>query len=92
MKVLVTGGSGYLGSVLCERLLKDGHQVTVVDNLMYQQQSLFHLCGDPHFDFVLGDVRDENLIRDLLKGADVIIPLAAIVGAVVLARKRSSAS
>lgn len=81
MKVLVTGGSGYLGSVLCERLLKDGHQVTVVDNLMYQQQSLFHLCGDPHFDFVLGDVRDENLIRDLLKGADVIIPLAAIVGA-----------
>ena len=81
MKVLVTGGSGYLGSVLCERLLKDGHQVTVVDNLMYQQQSLFRLCGDPHFDFVLGDVRDENLIRDLLKGADVIIPLAAIVGA-----------
>jgi len=77
----VTGGAGYLGSVLSEHLLKLGYQVTVIDNLMYQQQSLFHLCANPDFEFVVGDVRDENLIKRLLKDADVIIPLAAVVGA-----------
>lgn len=81
MKVLVTGGAGYLGSVLCERLLDGEHEVLVVDSLMYQQQTLFHLCANPHFDFVLGDARDENLMTDLLKDVDVIIPLAAVVGA-----------
>lgn len=81
MKILVTGGAGYLGSVLCERLCHAGHQVTVVDNLMYQQQSLFHLCADPGFEFVFGDVRDEPCMRSVVKEADVIIPLAALVGA-----------
>lgn len=81
MKVLVTGGAGYLGSVLCERLLHGGYEVVVVDNLMYQQQTLFHLCANPHFDFVLGDARNESLMTDLIKRADVIIPLAAVVGA-----------
>ena len=79
--VLVTGGAGYLGSVLCEHLLNAGYQVTVIDNLMYGQRSLFHLCADPAFEFVFGDVRDENLMRRLAKNADVLIPLAAIVGA-----------
>ena len=79
--VLVTGGAGYLGSILCERLLHAGHQVTVIDNLMYGQHSLFHLCANPRFEFVYGDVRDEGLVSTLIKGADVIIPLAAIVGA-----------
>lgn len=80
-RVLVTGGAGYLGSVLCGRLLEAGCRVTVIDNLMYGQKSLFHLCADPKFDFVGGDVRDEAQMRSLLKGVDVIIPLAAIVGA-----------
>ncbi len=80
-RVLVTGGSGYLGSILCEQMLDAGHRVTAVDNLMFGQNSLFHLCADPRFEFVLGDVRDEDLIRSLVKDADVIIPLAAIVGA-----------
>ncbi len=79
--VLVTGGAGYLGSVLCEHLLQEGYQVTVVDNLMYGQGSLFHLLAHPAFEFVFGDVRDEMLMRRLLKNSDVVIPLAAVVGA-----------
>jgi nucleoside-diphosphate-sugar epimerase len=81
MKVLITGGAGYLGSVLCEHLLDAGHQVKVVDNLLYGQPSLFHFCANPDFDFIMGDARDEELMATLLKDADVIIPLAAIVGA-----------
>ncbi len=81
MKVLVTGGAGYLGSVLCEHLLDAGHDVTAVDNLMYQQAGLFHLCANPRFDFVRGDARNENLMKGLVKDPDVIIPLAAVVGA-----------
>lgn len=81
MKILVTGGAGYLGSVLCEHLLNHGYQVIAVDNLMYGQRSLFHLCANPHFQFAFGDVRDEGLMRDLVDQADALIPLAAIVGA-----------
>lgn len=85
-RVLVTGGAGYLGSVLCERLLSAGCRVTTVDNLMYQQRSLFHLCGNPNFNFVFGDVRDRELMGRLVKAADVLIPLAAVVGAPACAR------
>lgn len=81
MRVLITGGAGYLGSVLCEHLLDAGYQITVVDNLLYGQQTLFHLCNNPNFEFVFGDVRDGKLMARLLKNADIIIPLAAIVGA-----------
>lgn len=81
LRVLVTGGAGYLGSVLCETLLAAGHQVTVLDNLMYGQQSLFHLCANCMFDFISGDARDERLLGRLVREADVLIPLAAIVGA-----------
>jgi nucleoside-diphosphate-sugar epimerase len=80
-KVLVTGGAGYLGSVLCEHLLDAGFQVTVIDNLLYNQKSLFHLCAHPSFSFVSGDSRIENCLKAPLRKADVIIPLAAIVGA-----------
>ena len=81
LRILVTGGAGYVGSVLCERLLAEGHYVTVLDNLLYQQNSLFHLCANPRFEFFHGDARDEVLMRQVTKGADVLIPLAAIVGA-----------
>ena len=81
MQVLITGGAGYLGSIMTERLLDAGHRVTVVDSLLYQQNSLFHFCANPQFEFVAGDARDEELMRRLIKGADVIIPLAAVVGA-----------
>lgn len=80
MNVLVTGGAGYLGSVLCEILLDKGYKVTAVDNLMYRQKSLFHLCNNPNLDFVFGDVRDKSLMSKLIKNADVLVPLAAIVG------------
>jgi len=79
--VLVTGGAGYLGAILCEHLLDAGHRVTVVDRLWHRQGSLFHLCAQEGFEFVFGDVRDEDLMRRLITTADVIIPLAAVVGA-----------
>ena len=78
--ILVTGGAGYLGSVLVGHLLNQGYTVTVLDNLLYGQQSLIHYCKNPNFKFVRGDVRDESLMRNLLGQNDVIIPLAAIVG------------
>src|SRR5258708_5498091 len=81
LHILVTGGAGYLGSTLCQSLLNEGYRVTVVDNLLYGQNSLFHLCANPDFDFIRGDSRDEALMRAAVKDADVIIPLAAIVGA-----------
>ncbi len=85
-KVLVTGAAGYLGSILCQRLLEQGFAVTALDSLVYGQQSLFHLCANPRFDFVFGDARDRDLMASLVKGADVIIPLAAVVGAPACAR------
>lgn len=79
--VLVTGGAGYIGSILCETLLQKGFQVTVLDNLIYGEQGLYHLCAHPRFDFFYGDARDERLVGRLVREADVLIPLAAIVGA-----------
>lgn len=79
--VLITGGAGYLGSILTEHLLTAEYRVTVVDKLLYGQSSLFHFCANPAFDFVAGDVRDEALMARLVKDVDVIIPLAAVVGA-----------
>jgi nucleoside-diphosphate-sugar epimerase len=80
-RVLITGGAGYLGSILCEHLLHKGYQVTVLDNLLFGEQSLFHLAGHANFDFIYGDARDEEQLRRLVRSADAIIPLAAIVGA-----------
>lgn len=79
-RILVTGGAGYLGSVLVGHLLRRGYQVTVLDNLLYGQASLLQYCSHLNFAFVLGDVRDEGLMRELLKTHDAILPLAAIVG------------
>jgi nucleoside-diphosphate-sugar epimerase len=81
VRVLVTGGAGYLGSVLCERLLEAGHGVTALDALAHGVPSLLHLCAHPRFEFVRGDVRDEALLRRVLRDADAVIPLAAVVGA-----------
>ena len=79
--VLVTGGAGYIGSILCERLIYAGYKVTVLDNLMYKQQSLFHLCANSNFHLEFGNVCDKSRVSELLRNVDVIIPLAAIVGA-----------
>ncbi|MEO5373528.1 MAG: NAD-dependent epimerase/dehydratase [Alphaproteobacteria bacterium] len=79
--ILVTGGAGYLGSILVPELLALGHKVTVLDNFMFRQNSLSHVCANPNFDVVNGDARSEQLLAPLVKAADVIIPLAALVGA-----------
>jgi nucleoside-diphosphate-sugar epimerase len=79
-KILISGGAGYLGTVMTEHLLNQGYTVTCLDNLMYRQSSLLHLSNRSSFDFVFGDVRDEGLIRKIVPKFDVIIPLAAIVG------------
>ena len=81
MNVLVTGGAGYLGSILVPALLDRGFGVTVVDNFMYGQDSLAGVCYHPAFSVVRGDVRSVETMRPLLKDADVIVPLAALVGA-----------
>jgi len=81
LKVLVTGGSGYLGSVLVPELLKSGHDVVVLDNLLYGQTSLLSVASHERFNFVLGDARDERALKPLLADANAIIPLAAVVGA-----------
>ena len=80
-KVLVTGGAGYLGSVLIEYLLKENYYVTVLDNLMYKQTSLLRYCNESNFNFIKGDVANKELLKGLVKSHDTIIPLAAIVGA-----------
>lgn len=80
-KILVTGGAGYLGSILVPELLSAGHSVTVLDSFLYGQNSLAHLCADPKFNVVRGDVRVESTVLPLLKKADIVIPLAALVGA-----------
>lgn len=80
-QILVTGGAGYLGSILVPELLRHGHKVTVLDNFMYRQNSLAQVCADPNFDVVNGDVRLADTSNPLLKKADIIIPLAALVGA-----------
>ena len=80
-RVLVTGGAGYLGSVLVPSLLERGFAVTVVDNFMYSQDSLAAACYHPAFTLVRGDVRSMETMRPLFKNADIIIPLAALVGA-----------
>lgn len=81
MKILVTGGAGYLGSTMVPDLLAAGHEVTVLDNFMYKQNSLAHVCHYPSFKVVRGDIRIESIMRPLIAEADVIIPLAALVGA-----------
>ncbi len=79
--VLITGAAGYLGSTMTARLLAEGHRVTGLDNLLVGHSTLFHVAADPNFEFVQGDARDEALMKRLVADADVIIPLAAIVGA-----------
>ena len=86
MKILITGAAGYLGSVLTPRLLKEGHQVTVLDNFMYSQTSLLDCCYDENLTIVRGDTRDKALMEKLMKDADAIFPLACLTGAPLCAK------
>jgi len=79
--ILLTGGAGYLGAVMVPALLAAGHRVTVLDNFLFKQNSLAAVCADPAFDVVRGDARDAAILRPLVAQADIVIPLAALVGA-----------
>ncbi|MES2206965.1 MAG: NAD(P)-dependent oxidoreductase [Pseudomonadota bacterium] len=79
--ILITGGAGYLGSIMVPDLLAAGYRVTVLDNFMYKQASLNHVCHSPKFSVIRGDIRTEEVLLPLLKKADIVIPLAAFVGA-----------
>lgn len=80
MKILITGGAGYLGSVLTPTLLAQGHEVTVLDNFYFGQATLMDCCQYERFSVVRGDCREEAVLKPLLAKADLIIPLAALVG------------
>ena len=80
-KVLITGGAGYIGSVLTPTLLAKGYEVRVLDNLAFNQNSLLACACDEKFSFILGNVLDESLLKKEVAKADIIIPLAALVGA-----------
>ena len=90
-KILITGGAGYIGSVLTGRLLSAGYSVTVLDSLMFKQRSLLGYCREPKFDFVFGDSRDERVLSKLVPKHDAIIPLAALVGAKICDQDPASA-
>lgn len=91
IKILCTGGAGYLGSVLVPELLTQGYRVIVLDNFMYHQNSLAAVCGHYYFEVVRGDVRDERLISKLIEKVDVVIPLAALVGAPICDQRPNTA-
>jgi nucleoside-diphosphate-sugar epimerase len=86
MKILITGGAGYLGSIMVPRFLAEGHEVVVLDNVMYGQAPLLDLCINPKFTFVRGDARDRNLVQKLMKDADAIFPMACLTGAPLCAK------
>lgn len=79
--ILITGGAGYIGSILVPELLSAGHKVTVIDNFMFDQSSLNHCCSNPNFHIINGDIRHEKFIIPYYNSAEIIIPLAGYVGA-----------
>ena len=80
-KILITGGAGYIGSMLCTKLINFGYQVTVIDLLKYNKSSLNHLYFYKNFKLIVGDIRNKKLMKKLIKKNDFIIPLAGLVGA-----------
>lgn len=81
MKILVTGGAGYIGSVLVPRLLKDGRDVVVLDRLSFGAESLMSSFGHSRFRFIRGDVTDVSTVHHAMQGIDTVVHLAAVVGA-----------
>lgn len=78
--ILLTGGAGYIGSVLVPMLLEQGHKVTVLDNFLYKQSSLLGVCNYSNFEVINGDCRDEETLKKAIEGKEFIFPLAAMVG------------
>jgi nucleoside-diphosphate-sugar epimerase len=91
LRILITGGAGYIGSVLTPLLLSDGHDVIVLDNFLYEQNSLLDCCSDTKLTIIRGDARDERLLSELIPSVDAIIPLACLTGAPICARDPETA-
>ncbi len=91
-RILVMGGAGYIGSILVPALLKEDYEVTVLDSFLFSQPTLLDHCIDPKLNVVRGDCRDKATMEKLLRTADVIIPLAAIVGAPACALDQTAAT
>ena len=91
MKILVIGGAGYIGSSVSQRLWEEGHDVTVLDLLLFGGESLVHLIGKPRFQLIKGDLRDEEALARIMPGHDAVILLAAIVGEPACNRDRENA-
>lgn len=91
MNILITGGAGYLGSIMVPSFLNEGHNVAVLDSFVFSQATLLDCCSSTGFNIIKGDARDECVMKPLLKNADVIIPLAAIVGAPMCNQDKTAA-
>ena len=91
-KILITGGAGYIGSILATKLVNLGHKVTVVDILKYNKNSIYHLFSKKNFNFIKADIRNSKLIKKLLSKNEIIIPLAGLVGAPLCERKKREAT
>lgn len=91
MNILITGGAGYIGSLLTKKLLDGGHNVTVLDNFRYRQNSLLDCCSKENFTIINGDARDEETLKKAMYEKDFIIPLAAVVGFPACDKDKTSA-
>ena len=89
IQILITGGAGYIGSTLVPAILKQGYKVTVLDSLIFNKPSLLDCCTDKNFEFIQGDICDYDLLNGLISTSDIVIPLAAIVGAPACRRNPS---
>ena len=87
MEILITGGAGYLGSVMIPELLNEGHKVIIIDNFMFNQASLLDCCHNENLSIIRGDARNKSLIQGLIKKADVILPLACLTGAPICSQR-----
>lgn len=92
MKILITGGNGYIGSVLVPLLIKEKFKITVLDNFFFSQKSLKKIIKSKNFNLITGDVRDKRLMHNLIPSFDAIIPLAALVGAPLCKLKKKEAN
>ena len=91
MKILITGGAGYIGSMLSTELIKLGHEITVIDDLRYSLNSLNHIMHSKNFEFIKGDVRDKKLLKKEVLKNNIIIPLAGLVGAPLCEKHKKEA-
>jgi nucleoside-diphosphate-sugar epimerase len=80
MKILLTGGAGYIGSVVCKKLLDEGHKVHVYDKLLFGGESLIYFLYNPNFLFTKADIRDKKSLTNSLGRIDAVVHMAAIVG------------